>query len=230
MKDYFPDFPRTPLSKEHESVGPELIKAPEVLITLEAYEKLMHYIDLYPIEISGTGLVKLVEIDIPQYHFIIGKKRKEKQRVDSYTRFIIYDVFTVKTFNTGAHTDAQQGMKELFYKLIQEGRDTSDVKLWWHSHVDMGASWSGEDHDTIFNFNCDWMVSIVGNKKQEFMVRLDMYRPIRITLSKIPFPKFFIPKESSLREQIRKEIEELAEPDTLLTRASSKIKRKLSDE
>ncbi len=53
----------------------------------------------------------------------------------------------------------------------------SRIKGWFHSHVNFGTFWSGDDEETITNslevFG-DYCVSIVMNKEYEYNIRLDV--------------------------------------------------------
>jgi hypothetical protein len=67
--------------------------------------------------------------------------------------------------------------------MIEQGQDTSTLRFQWHSHVHMQAYFSGTDTGTIDTYaNCDWMISLVANKREEFAIRLDMYQPFRLTV------------------------------------------------
>lgn len=51
------------------------------------------------------------------------------------------------------------------------------IKGWFHSHADMGAFWSGDDTQTArnsMNTFGEFCISIVMNKKYEYLIRLDV--------------------------------------------------------
>jgi hypothetical protein len=90
---------------------------------------------------------------------------------------------------------------------ILKGIDTSKLKLWWHSHANMGVFWSTTDENTIKLFDNGWMISLVGNKKGEILSRLDIYDPIRFTLGNLEL-KIIIETDPLLEKQIEDEIAE----------------------
>ncbi len=202
----------------------KVIKTPFPVILPEAYQKLVHFIKMYPHEISGPGKVKLLEWEIPKMGITFGSKGQEEV-FDVYSVLLIYDIFTVKTFNLPSHTDAQKGFTELYQKLIAEGKkdEIDDLRLWWHSHVDGSTKWSGEDDDTIFNFDCDYMISIVGNTRQEFRVRIDNYSSLRISIDDLPFPVFCTLEDDPMRKEVEEQIKKFAKRDNVFTRTIGKI-------
>lgn len=134
----------------------------KVLIEKNAYLKMQAFIDLAVGEISG-----------------IGKVRKEGENV------VIEDVRLLKQSNTGTTSELDEGADvEFISKLVKDGEDPNNWKLWWHSHANMGVFWSATDTGTIEahmkkgvdgeNNGLDYFVSVVGNKKAEFKARIDV--------------------------------------------------------
>lgn len=134
----------------------------KVLITKEAFLKMQSYIDLCEYEISGMGKVKVLESG----DLLVTDIRLWDQKV------------------TGTHVDLDQDFEYKFMmQLVEEGEDPNDWKVWWHSHVDMNVFWSSVDTKTMNdimkvgqderNSSPDFLLSIVGNKKAEYKVRLD---------------------------------------------------------
>ena len=71
--------------------------------------------------------------------------------------------------------------------LVKAGGSPKDWRLWWHSHDNMAAFFSTTDTDTMDRqTEGDWMVSLVVNKRRERQARLDLYRPFRMYMDKIP--------------------------------------------
>ena len=136
---------------------------PIVYITQTALKKLETYIGLCKYEISGLGSVEQ-----------IGKNVR------------VTDIFLFKQTVSSASTDLDIGsISDFMVECINKGIDTSKLKCWWHSHVDFSTFWSATDTATMERFNNDWMVSIVGNKKREYLTRLDVYNPFRISIDKL---------------------------------------------
>ncbi len=60
------------------------------------------------------------------------------------------------------------------------------MRGWWHSHANMDTFWSGTDENTIESFTklAGLCISINTNKRNNFLVRLDIKKP-HITIDKI---------------------------------------------
>jgi len=159
---------------------------PRVFITPQAKQRLDLYIQLCPDEISGLGRVERLGED-----------------------FLITEVFLFKQRATGASTElSEKDIAEWLTDLVRQGKDPSKIKLWWHSHASMGAYWSSTDEKTISScFATDWMISLVGNKRGEYCVRLDIYKPIRLTLDGLPLEVYW-PEDKELKAEVEKEIRE----------------------
>lgn len=70
-------------------------------------------------------------------------------------------------------------------ELIQKGESPKKWVLWWHSHVNMSAYFSGTDTGTIdTSTEFDHIISLVVNKKRERRCRIDAHRvngiPMRV--------------------------------------------------
>jgi hypothetical protein len=135
-------------------------KNPEVYITQEAKSHLDAYVDICPDEISGLGHVT------------------RKGNVLTIESILL---FTQEVSSGSTDLDGDDVAK-FIQEAIQGGQDPSTLKLWWHSHVNMGTFWSGTDTSTIDRFLNGWMLSIVTNKKREYKTRLDIYEPSPIRI------------------------------------------------
>lgn len=144
-------------AKEDISIDADL----RVYMPIEIYHKLFTYISLTNIEISGLGIVEMVN-DV----------------------FLIKDIFLIDQENTQAHTSLDKdSIAKKQFEMIQQRIDPSHMKFWWHSHNTMSTSWSGTDDACCEAYNNDeWLLSIVANHKREIRCRLDLYKPIRMTL------------------------------------------------
>ena len=112
------------------------------------YEEIMFYVDKSPVEISGLG--KIVW--------------DAEKRV-----FTVTAVGICEQENTGTTTDlTASGIGKLIYELRQ---NEGALAFWWHSHVNMGAFWSGTDEATQKEHSSHtpngWLISSVFNKKKE---------------------------------------------------------------
>jgi len=157
---------------------------PTVFITPSAKQKLDLYIELAEGEISGLGTVTRLGND-----------------------FLITEVHLLEQECTGASTDlSAEDVSRFLLESVRTGLDPSQLKLWWHSHAGMGTFWSGTDDATAGRFSNGWMLSLVGNKRGEYLVRLDLFEPIRLTLDGLEFSVRFEP-DAGLRSAIEAEVE-----------------------
>lgn len=177
--------------KKFKTVPPPPKPAPEegppkVSITPGALERLNGYIAVAEGEISGLGVVDKV-----------GPKE-----------FVITEVLIFKQECSPSESNFNNdGLAEFLTQAIREGQDIGCLKCWWHSHANMGTFWSATDKGTIEGFDNDWMISIVGNKKGEFLVRLDVYQPVRLTVDALTL---YVHRTANpeLMEQLKAEVKE----------------------
>ena len=158
---------------------------PKIYIGHVAKQKLDLYIKKVHTEISGLGIVEQHEND-----------------------FLIIDILLFEQTASSAATDlSEEDISIFMVDCIRKGIDTSKLKLWWHSHANMGVFWSATDENTIKLFDNGWMISLVGNRKGEILSRLDIYDPIRFTLGNLEL-KTIIETDPLLEKQIEDEIAE----------------------
>lgn len=143
----------------------------EVIYDELAYNKIMHWCKkAAPQEISGLGNVT--------YDKEAGVMR-------------VTDVWLLEQENGAATTDINdEAVGKLMYKhhqLAREGEIEGDLKLWWHSHVNMGVFWSGTDMDTIKQLgDGGWFLNSVFNLKEEIKTCVSMTDPMKLFIDDIP--------------------------------------------
>ena len=165
------------------------MQIPQVLLSVKAYIKLRTYVNKADKEISGLGVVT----------------KKDK---------ILYidDIYLLPQKVTAATTEMdKEGMAKFYDGLLQEGKDTSTIKLWWHSHVLMPVFWSPTDANTIKDFDTEqpqenWFLSIVTNKNAEMKCRLEIFQPFHITLDNLPWDVDFT--DEIINDEVDKELSE----------------------
>lgn len=156
---------------------------PRVLITPEAKQRLDMYISLCNEEISGLGRVSRFGND-----------------------FLIEEVLLFSQEVTAGSTDLEEeDVSNFLLESVQAGLDPANLKLWWHSHVNGGCFWSGTDEGTAGRFANGWMISVVGNKRGEYKVRIDLYEPVRITVDELDL-QVYQAENFELRTRIQAEI------------------------
>lgn len=140
-----------------------------IYITDRAKNKLDRMIMMVTTEVSGLG--RVVEI---------GDKT------------VITDIFYFDQTNSGGSTVLSPGSVGTFLTgWVMDGKDPRDIRLWWHSHANMGVYWSGTDENNIRMLNTtmkDQLVSIVGNRKGQYRIRTDLKGNKRDNLELVVIP------------------------------------------
>lgn len=184
-----------------EPLGAEQGKVPRVFIAPRALQRLTLYIDLCPFEVGGLGTVEPLGEDL-----------------------LVAEVFLIR--QRASHSDTEldpQAVAEHLLRTVQEGKDPSSLRLWWHSHAEADITWSDTDERTIEALQIDQLVSIVGNKRHELGCRLDRFSPKRLTFDRLPLiptPDERPQDAEALREQV---LAELREKVTLIHREFSDV-------
>ena len=160
-------------------------KVPRIFISTEAKQKLDLYIALCPEEISGLGQV-----------------------IHKDGVFLIRDVllFEQEVSATSTVLDGE-GLDEFLRKAMETGQDLTTTKLWWHSHVNGGCFWSHTDDQTMERFRNGWMIAIVGNKRKEYLARIDLYEPVRLTIDGLTI-EMYHPPDVELEKALKKEVQQ----------------------
>lgn len=175
----------------------------KVVLSELANRKLKYYIDNIDYEISGLGLVE---------------KREDGS-------LYVPDIFLLTQEVSGAETDLDPAAVAKFLddklqeKIIVDGEEVDfpveNIKLWWHSHVNMGVFWSGTDSATCNRLDNEspeenWYLSIVGNKRGDRLARVDVFQPHRMW-----------------QNEVRIEVEAL-DPDPLIAEIQAEIEEKVT--
>ena len=85
---------------------------------------------------------------------------------------------------TDASTELDQ---EALAKFLCTHETPERVRAWVHAHGHLGVFWSQQDEACIEGLaNDSCLVSIVVNKKREFKCRIDVWKPVRLTLDDLP--------------------------------------------
>jgi hypothetical protein len=158
----------------------------QVLMPETVWQKMMAYVDACEYEINGFGYIR---------------------RVDQSTVQVEDVLILRQTVSSGSAVTEPNVLAEHITQMIGRGQDTSALRFQWHSHVRMQAYFSGTDTGTIDAYaNCDWMISLVINKHEEFAIRLDVYEPFRLTVPATL--KVFTEKNDEIAAACAKEVKE----------------------
>lgn len=178
---------KDPKKTSQKKDEPPKIVAPLIQMEVRAYERMRAYVDLCKDEITGFGTCSL----------------DKKNNIIS-----VHKIFILPQEVTAASAEIdEKDVSVMLEFAVNNDIDPETIKFWWHSHVHMDAFWSGTDQATINVFQNRWMVSLVTNKRESNLVRLDIYDPFR-TAIKLDSPNLFYEKNEELNKEIRKEIDD----------------------
>jgi len=99
-----------------------------------------------------------------------------------------------------ASTNLDTGaMAKFMYDMSKAKESLKDWNVWWHTHGDLGVSWSTTDDDTIKEHVKDnkKLISIVTNKEGKFLGRIDV-----LPLDPSDFGLVFAPHETKVDVEI----------------------------
>jgi len=131
----------------------------EVRIRRDALDKLLLYAERCPVEIGGLGTV-----------------------VEDADGLLITDVFLLAQRVSASDTELDtEALFDFLARLVADGGDAAQVRLWWHSHADMDLVWSETDRATIGSLPGDFWVALLVNRRGEVACRLDAFLPQRQT-------------------------------------------------
>lgn len=128
----------------------------KIILTAKAAMKMRYYTEIAPGEVSGLG----------------------KSSINEEGNVVVEDIHLFKQVCTAAHTDINQADQAAWlYNLRRAGEDMTKWNVWWHTHGHIAVSWSPTDTDTIERekTNNNHLVSIVTNKKGDFLGRVDVF-------------------------------------------------------
>ncbi len=116
----------------------------KIYIKPEVYTEIMYHVRKSDIEVSGVGRI---------------------ERTGDGT-LCVTKVYLLKQENSAVTTDLDpESMAQLMYETRE---DKGMLNFWWHSHVNMGTTWSGTDLDTMKEFGKNgFLLSTVFNKRAE---------------------------------------------------------------
>lgn len=184
---------------------------PRILLTPAVDQRVRHWIELAAGEVSCLGLADQVD-----------------------RAFLISEVYLLKQSCGAAETEIEQSaVGTLLTELDAAGIDIGRVRFWFHSHGALNVFWSSTDHATVERLATgDWFVSLVMNKAGACLARLDMTRPVRVTLDDVPVD--VVSEDLGLRAEcerlFRERVTEVAMPVLITAADSPVVERRLMDE
>lgn len=143
-----------------------------ILFTGEAWDRMWAYVHQVSGEIGGMGYIKRYGNSLVVDTVFLLPQLRSGGHVD------FADASDRVRLNAGTPEEvvvdnAQQWALE---KAIADDR-VEDLKFSWHSHGNIGCSWSSTDEDAIekYGMSLDWLASVVLNKEQRMMARIDLF-------------------------------------------------------
>jgi len=104
--------------------------------------------------------------------------------------------------------------KKDFAQWIGTSENVSDTKVFWHSHVNMEAFFSGTDRETslrmanIGHGASKWFVSIVANVKGEYEAVVDVFHPFKACIdARIEIKRAPNSELALIREEVNGKVE-----------------------
>lgn len=123
---------------------------PQVLYTPKAWQKIWLLVDTCPKEVGWLGTVS-----------------KHDQV------YLIEDIYVLEQTVTSAETDIEaDALAHLALELETAGIDSSTLRYWGHSHVNMQVSPSGQDESQMEEYleHVDWFIRGIYNKRRDTKV------------------------------------------------------------
>ena len=133
----------SPLVKTH--------RIPQVFYTDLAWNKIWHFVDMCDKEIGWLGIVSITDNG----------------------DYVIDDVYLPEQVVTGTTTDIESdAVGNLAVELECAGIDSSRLRYWGHSHVEMAVSPSGTDEAQVSEYleHCNYFIRGIYNKKRDTKV------------------------------------------------------------
>jgi hypothetical protein len=127
------------------------------------HQELMFYIHKCDTEVGGYGRIEFVKKD---NHIFVDEIYLMPQVVEP-----------------AECTLSAEGLALLYEDLIEKGEEDKigSINLWWHSHVDMGVSPSGQDEKHISEWPGNHLVSLIINRSGKMYANLMVRTPVFIT-------------------------------------------------
>ena len=156
--------------------------------------------------ISNDDWMKIQHYAKARHSQVVDKKQLGHEvggmmiaQLDKDGDWILSNPAIVKQVTSGhACVMDKEALADYYIEMAQKhGKDIQFV--WWHSHANMGAFWSGTDTNTMKEYaSGQWSMFLVVNIKGEYKFRVQMWEPIEagedIDLGFVNTPDNTIPK------------------------------------
>jgi proteasome lid subunit RPN8/RPN11 len=163
-----------------------------IYLTEDVHRRMMAYFRLASGEISGLGRSTLS---------------------DDRESIIITDIWLWDQECTDSTTETvdHDSVFSLVADLVEQGVPMADLNVWWHSHVDMPAYFSGTDRTCIDEWvNNRFLVAVVGNRCSEFKGIISIKEPIPCeldaTVSILRDDELSAEEEDKIKKEIKEKV------------------------
>lgn len=146
---------------------------PVVYMAPDIWNQLIAYTKLCESEISGYGIVEI----LPENKGLVVTELFLVPQVCSGAETEMDGTAFLQMVNKWLEDDPEEGYKR-----------NEKCRLWFHSHVSMGAFWSGQDksqREAFAESGYPWMLSIVANRRGEYKACLDIYQPVHVFMDEL---------------------------------------------
>jgi proteasome lid subunit RPN8/RPN11 len=140
----------------------------QIVYDRKAWAKIQHWVQKAPGECSGFGSCQLTV------------------KNGLYTLRVVDAVMAMQR-NTGVTTEIDESDAGDAEYRIEQVEKTGIMRLWWHSHANMGVFWSGQDIRQMKQHGeHGWFAASVFNKKGEVLSALSVGKPFAMILNNVP--------------------------------------------
>ena len=161
----------------------------KIVLSPLASQKMRAYIKIANGEISGLGQSVLLADEVIE----------------------VRDIWIWKQTCTDATTEVidHNSVFDLAGELVAKGIPMEELNVWWHSHANMSPFFSGVDAQTAEEWQNDkYLVSIVGNKRDDFYGRIDLKKPFNVHIDDVLVESNLETADDNLMTELRAEIAE----------------------
>lgn len=176
---------------------------PGIYISLQAYNKMSEFIKQSDKEIGWLGKV-----------------------TKSNKAYSIEDVYLFEQEVHATTTEiTTEGLNNFAMELMStpDGMEVwNDIKLWGHSHVNMGTTPSGQDETQMKLFeegDNDFFIRLIANKKGELRIDLFSYEE-GIVYEELPYQVYMSERKATAVDKLREEIKKMEEQIEIITKLS----------
>ena len=117
-------------------------------------------------------------------------------------------VILKQNISAGNTVLSKEALASYYVKTAMRLKDRDIKFVWWHSHHTMEVFWSGTDLIAIDEMNQgDWSISLVVNLKQEYKLRVNVWKPYPAVVDDLPLD--IIRNKPDMPKAIINEVEKL---------------------